>query len=133
MNKTTGIKLNYMFVTGQLRNSAMGFARNVQRNCIRIFEHLLMRGCRANRADNTLTDTGDNGFFGSPPNQLIKIGAHRDSRLHFELDAIFGNCVKRWTLGFAGRTVDDPRVDTRLHRSQNVASGQINCASLLES
>ncbi len=36
MKKTIGIKLNHMFVKGRMQNLVMGFAQNVQRNCIQI-------------------------------------------------------------------------------------------------
>ena len=85
-----------------------------------------MRFGRADRADDPFADTGDDGFFTCPTDQLIEIRPHGDAGLDLELNAILGDGVEGRSFGLSARTVDHAGINAGLDRFENVAACQVD-------
>ena len=88
--------------------------------------HVVLR--RADGGDDALADPGDDGLFGGAADEAIEIGAHRDPRLHLELDAVAGDAVDGIPRHLPRGYVDDLRVDRGADRLLHVAPGQVDRA-----
>ena len=85
-----------------------------------------MRCCRADRRDDTLADARDDGFFGRPADEPCDVRSHRDPRLGFELNPVFGHRVDRGLARSGKRNVNHLRVDGSFHCLEDVAPRQVD-------
>src|SRR5207249_9163915 len=95
-------------------------------NQVRIGQDVRVMLGAADRFDDSLTDAGNDGFFGGAADETIQLGAHRDAGSGLELDAVLADAVQgRPTLGRIG-TVNDLGVDAGFDGVEDVAAGQID-------
>ena len=84
-----------------------------------------MRSCRADRRDDTLTNTRQDGLLTGTTHQLLDVGTHRHARLGNELDTILCHGSHR-------RRIDYLRVYRHLHRLKDITTRKVDSRSHLK-
>ena len=69
------------------------------------------------------------GFFGCTTDQLLQVCTHRNSGFDLQLNAVFGDRIKRWLGRTTRRTVNDLRINTGLDRLQHISPRQVDGSS----
>ena len=97
-----------------------------------IFEGVFVRRHGADGADDALSDAGDDGFFGGAADELFEVGADGYARFDEQADTVFSHGVEEGGSLFRIRAVDDLRVDAGRNGVENIAAGEVDGGSLLE-
>jgi hypothetical protein len=95
-------------------------------------EHVLVRLGLTDCRHDAFADARDHGFLRRSTDEPLEVGAHRDSGLDPQLDAVARDRIDRRPAAGRVGAVDDFRVNARADRVEHVASGEIDGSCALE-